>query len=138
MRFGRLLSAAGDRQSASRITEDGQARWCAFARTGVPGADWPHHVSAERAVMIFEDIASRGIYVQPLTASCVPQRGLGVAKLIRSWPRERRFNAVTGPRELVHGERESFIGGYRWQRSGLGAGSPVTNAGGGCTRVSSR
>jgi hypothetical protein len=22
-------------------------------------------------------------------------------------------------RQLVHGERESFIGGYRWQRSGL-------------------
>jgi hypothetical protein len=27
---------------------------------------------------------------------------------------------LAGPRELVHGERESFIGGYRWQRSGLG------------------
>ena len=28
------------------------------------------------------------------------------------------FTAVTGPSELVHSERESFIGGYRWQRSG--------------------
>lgn len=46
---------------------------------------------------------------------------------------------MTGPRELVHGERESFIGGYRWQRSGLGVGSPRLNAGGGgCSRVSSR
>jgi transposase len=51
----------------------------------------------------------------------------------------RAMLTVTGPRELVHGERESFIGGYRWQRIGLGAGSPVTNGGGGgCTRVSSR
>ncbi len=38
---------------------------------------------------------------------------------------------VTGPRELVHGERESFIGEYRWQRSGLAVGSPAMNAGGG-------
>ena len=28
---------------------------------------------------------------------------------------------VTGPRELLHGERESFIGEYSEQRSGLGA-----------------
>jgi putative ABC transport system permease protein len=46
---------------------------------------------------------------------------------------------VTGPRELVHGERESFIGEYSWQRSGLGVGSPAMSvAGGGCSRVSSR
>lgn len=37
---------------------------------------------------------------------------------------------MTGPRKLVHGERESFIGGYRWQRNGPAPGSPVTNAGG--------
>jgi len=46
---------------------------------------------------------------------------------------------MTGPRELVHGERESFIGEYSWQRSGLGVGSPAMSvAGGGCSRVSSR
>jgi hypothetical protein len=46
---------------------------------------------------------------------------------------------LTGPRELVHGERESFIGGYRWQRSGPGVGSPGPSVGGGgCSRVSSR
>lgn len=28
--------------------------------------------------------------------------------------------AVAGPRELVHSGSESFIGGYRWQCSGLG------------------
>jgi hypothetical protein len=33
---------------------------------------------------------------------------------------DRIIGLVTGPRELVHGERESFIGGYRWQRSGPG------------------
>jgi hypothetical protein len=32
---------------------------------------------------------------------------------------------VTGPREFVHGERESFIGSYRWQHSGLAVGHPL-------------
>lgn len=46
---------------------------------------------------------------------------------------------MAGPRELVHGERESFIGGYRRQHSGLVVGSPAMNAGGGgCSRASSR
>jgi hypothetical protein len=31
---------------------------------------------------------------------------------------------LTEPCELTHGERESFIGGYRWQRSGRAFGSP--------------
>jgi hypothetical protein len=39
---------------------------------------------------------------------------------------------LTGPRELVH-ERESFIGGYCWQRRGLGVDSPGLNVGGGRT-----
>jgi alkylation response protein AidB-like acyl-CoA dehydrogenase len=38
---------------------------------------------------------------------------------------------LTGPREVVHGERESFLGGYEWQRSGLGVGSPGLNVRGG-------
>jgi hypothetical protein len=33
--------------------------------------------------------------------------------------------------KLVHGERKSFIGGYRWQRSAPAVGTPVTNGGGG-------
>jgi hypothetical protein len=37
---------------------------------------------------------------------------------------------VTGPRKLVHGERESFIGGYGWQRTGPSVGSPGPNVGG--------
>jgi hypothetical protein len=40
---------------------------------------------------------------------------------------------VTGPRELVHGERKSFVGGYSWQRSGLGVGTPGLYVGGGGT-----
>lgn len=35
----------------------------------------------------------------------------------------RRVDHLAGPRELVHGEREPFIGGYRRQRSGPGVGS---------------
>ncbi|WP_261880354.1 hypothetical protein, partial [Mycobacterium marinum] len=35
---------------------------------------------------------------------------------------------LAGPRELVRGERESFIGGYRRQHSGQAVGSPAMNA----------
>jgi uncharacterized protein len=38
--------------------------------------------------------------------------------------------STTGTRELVHGEPESFIGGYSWQPGGLEAGSPRVNVGG--------
>lgn len=41
--------------------------------------------------------------------------------------------SVTARRELVHGEPESFVGGYGWQRSGPAAGSPGPNAVGGAT-----
>ena len=42
---------------------------------------------------------------------------------------------VAGPRELVHGERESFIAKYRRQNTWLLVGSPATSAGaGGCSR----
>jgi hypothetical protein len=40
---------------------------------------------------------------------------------------------VTGLPQLVHGERESFIRGYGWQRSGLSVGSREPNVGGGGT-----
>jgi hypothetical protein len=51
---------------------------------------------------------------------------------------DQRRRLVAGARELVHGA-ELFIGGYRWQRSGLGVGSPGLSAGGGgCSHVSSR
>jgi hypothetical protein len=41
--------------------------------------------------------------------------------------------SMTGLRELVHGKREPFIGGYGWQRSGPAVGSPGLNVGGGGT-----
>ena len=52
--FGRLLTAAADRRSALRVSDDVQARWRAFSRTGVPGADWPAYTSVDRAVMVLD------------------------------------------------------------------------------------
>src|ERR1700757_2919764 len=43
---------------------------------------------------------------------------------------------LAGPRELVHGERESFIGGYLWQLSGPEIGGLGCAVGGDrCSRV---
>lgn len=53
-RFGRLLTAAADRRTALRVSDDVQARWRAFSRTGVPGEDWPVYTSADRAVMVLD------------------------------------------------------------------------------------
>jgi para-nitrobenzyl esterase len=52
--FGRLITAAADRRSALRVSDDVQARWRSFARTGVPGDDWPAYTSAKRAVRVFD------------------------------------------------------------------------------------
>ncbi|MEO3759228.1 carboxylesterase/lipase family protein [Mycobacterium sp. B14F4] len=52
--FGRLLTAAGDRRAALRVSDDVQGRWREFARTGVPGAGWPTYTSADRAVRVFD------------------------------------------------------------------------------------
>lgn len=63
-------------------------------------------------------------------------RGLVLGSPLRGG---RACVVLTGPRELVHGERKSFIGGYRRQHSGLGVGSPAMSVGGGgCSRASSR
>jgi para-nitrobenzyl esterase len=53
-RFGSLLTLAGDRRSALRVSNDVQSRWRAFSRTGVPGRDWPAYTEPERAVMVFD------------------------------------------------------------------------------------
>ncbi|OBF34869.1 carboxylesterase [Mycobacterium sp. ACS1612] len=52
--FGRLLTAAADRGSALRVSDDVQARWRAFTRTGVPGHDWPAYSTEDRAVMVLD------------------------------------------------------------------------------------
>lgn len=53
-RFGGLLTAAADRRSAQRVSDDVQSRWLVFGRDGAPGADWPLYTSDERAVMVFD------------------------------------------------------------------------------------
>ncbi|MFV0495043.1 carboxylesterase/lipase family protein [Mycobacterium sp.] len=53
-RLGGLLTAAADRRTALRVSNDIQRRWRSFSRTGVPGDDWPRHTRAERAVMVFD------------------------------------------------------------------------------------
>ncbi len=53
-RLGALLTAAADRRSALRVTNEVQRRWRSFARTGVPGDDWPAYTDADRAVMVFD------------------------------------------------------------------------------------
>jgi para-nitrobenzyl esterase len=53
-RFGALMTAAADRRSARRVSNDVQARWRAFGRTGVPGDGWPQYTADERAVMVFD------------------------------------------------------------------------------------
>ena len=47
--FGKLLTAAADRTTALRVSDDVQSRWRAFADTGVPGRTGRIH-DAERAV----------------------------------------------------------------------------------------
>lgn len=53
-RLGGLLTVAGDRASARRVSRDVQRRWRAFSRTGVPGDDWPRYTTEERSTMIFD------------------------------------------------------------------------------------
>ncbi|MDT5017455.1 MAG: para-nitrobenzyl esterase [Mycobacterium sp.] len=52
--FGRLITAAADRRSALRVSDDVQSSWRAFSRTGTPGEDWPAYTVADRAVKIFD------------------------------------------------------------------------------------
>lgn len=53
-RLGSVLTLAGDRWSALRISSDIQRRWQAFSRTAVPGNDWPAYTCANRTVRIFD------------------------------------------------------------------------------------
>ena len=61
--WGNLLTIAGDRFAARRVSEQVQSRWIAFSRSGVPGDDWPCYTRDGRAVMVF-DRASR-VQVDP-------------------------------------------------------------------------
>jgi para-nitrobenzyl esterase len=53
-KFGRLLTAAADRRSALRVSNDVQRRWREFCRTGVPGDDWPQYTHDDRPVRVFD------------------------------------------------------------------------------------
>lgn len=53
----------------------------------------------------------------------VPERGQHGRRVTR-W-------VLSGPRELVRGNQESFIGEYAWRRRGLRDGSSRLNVGGG-------
>jgi para-nitrobenzyl esterase len=53
-RFGSLMTAAADRRSSRRVSNDVQSRWRAFSRTGVPGDGWPQYTPDQRAVMVFD------------------------------------------------------------------------------------
>jgi para-nitrobenzyl esterase len=53
-RFGSLMTAAADRRSARRVSNEVQGRWRAFSRTGEPGDGWPAYTEQERAVMVFD------------------------------------------------------------------------------------
>jgi para-nitrobenzyl esterase len=52
--FGKLLTAAADRRSALRVSDDMQSKWHEFSRTGIPPGDWPHYTRARSAVMVFD------------------------------------------------------------------------------------
>ncbi|MBV8927656.1 MAG: carboxylesterase, partial [Mycobacteriaceae bacterium] len=53
-RIGTVLTLAADQRSALRVSNNVQRRWRAFARSGVPGDDWPAYRDPDRAVMVFD------------------------------------------------------------------------------------
>ena len=53
-RVGGLLTAAGDRTSARRVSREMQSRWGEFSRTGSPGEGWPRYDESMRAVLVFD------------------------------------------------------------------------------------
>ena len=53
-RFGSLMTAAADRRSARRVSNEVQNRWRAFSRDGMPGDGWPTYSREERAVLVFD------------------------------------------------------------------------------------
>lgn len=52
-RLGSLLTMAGDRNAALRVSDDIQTRWLDFAATGQPGTGWPRYDQG-RPVMVFD------------------------------------------------------------------------------------
>ena len=53
-RVGAVLTAGVDQRAAVKVSHQVQTRWHEFARTGVPGDDWPVYNSVERPVLVFD------------------------------------------------------------------------------------
>lgn len=53
-RVGAVLTAGVDQRAAVKVSHQVQTRWQEFARTGVPGDDWPVYNHEERPVMVFD------------------------------------------------------------------------------------
>ena len=58
--FGAYRSAlgaplsVGDWRAVARVTADMQSRWGTFARTGVPGDDWPRYFEDDREILVID------------------------------------------------------------------------------------
>lgn len=52
--LGSILTVAGDRSSALRVSRDVQHRWHSFSQNGDPGNDWPAYRAPQRSVMVFD------------------------------------------------------------------------------------
>ena len=58
--FGAYRSAlgaplsVGDWRAVARVTADVQSRWGTFARTGVPGDDWPRYFEDDREILVID------------------------------------------------------------------------------------
>ena len=53
-RVGAVLTAGVDQRVAVKVSHQVQNRWSEFARTGVPGDDWPVYNKEERPVLVFD------------------------------------------------------------------------------------
>lgn len=53
-RVGAVLTAGVDQRAAVKVSHQVQTRWQEFARSGVPGADWPVYNRDQRPVLVFD------------------------------------------------------------------------------------
>ncbi|HTM85078.1 MAG TPA: carboxylesterase/lipase family protein [Mycobacterium sp.] len=51
---GIMMTLAGDRRPALRVSNEVQNRWREFSRTGVPGDGWPVYTETDRAVLVID------------------------------------------------------------------------------------
>ena len=80
-RVGAVLTAGVDQRAAVKVSHQVQTRWNEFARTGVPGDDWPVYNREERPVLVFDRTHPRR--VRPAHA---PPAGLGEFHLRQQQP----------------------------------------------------